>query len=473
MNRVWYGTMFNLNNTYNKITTSSNTSGSIFGTVTVAVVGGFLFLWQKKKKKNIAVRSKTASIDLLGFESKLYNLDTPPVSTLTWFKGDFSAVKPKLEKRLMLVVEKNPWLKGRITIANCFKRTYTLSYTSERSDSSSVNIDENLEFVPPEDSPLSRDTSFGDLGVAIRDAGLTIKNGTDQPLFKVHIIPCSKSPSERFALLLQMTHVAGDGATYYKLLHMICSIGEDCIQRLEPVRIMRTDEMQEAAMGKESRGLLVSTGLLLRVVRGAIAEKLRGRKTYPRFRFLDPAKMQVLKDASMDERGVASDVQFVSTNDVITSWFMSRTGCGTGFMAINWRNRLEGHTDLHAGNYMDNIFYQKDDYTSPALIRKSMMEYKRAVTKDVPVPGVWKMVTSTRCVALVTNWVSLSKSNEIEGCEEEIHLPLYFNPSFVSQIHALTIFRAGAGRVGLCYLGNTPDGTNPLDDAPFIIKDAA
>mmetsp|Transcript_8627 Transcript_8627/g.9487 ORF Transcript_8627/g.9487 Transcript_8627/m.9487 type:complete len:462 (+) Transcript_8627:162-1547(+) len=459
--------MLNLNNTHNKIT--SNQSASIVCTLAVAAAGG-LFLWQKKKKKKIAVGNKTVSIDLLDFESKLYNLDTSPVASLTWFKGDFSVVKPKLEKRLMLIVEKNPWLQGRIVFSNCFKGTYKLSYC-ERSTGSSVNIDENLEFVPPEDSPLSRDTSFEELGVVMGDAGLIIKNGRYQPLFKVHIIPCSKNPHERFALVVQMSHMAGDGATYYKLLDMICSIGEDCIERLEPVRIMRTDEMQNAVMGgKESGELFTSPGVILRLVWGIIAEKLRGRKTYPRFRFLDPAKMQSLKDVSMKEKGMASDVQFVSTNDVITSWFMSRIRCEPGFMAINWRNRLEGHTDLHAGNYEKVIFYQKEDYASPALIRKSVMEYKRAVTKDVP--GFWKMVTSKKCLAVVTNWASFAKSNEIEGCEEEIHLPLLTDPSFCLNLYFLIIFRAGAGRVGLCYFGNTPDGTNPLDDAPFTtIKD--
>jgi hypothetical protein len=91
------------------------------------------------------------------------------------------------------------------------------------------------------------------------------------------------------------------------------------------------------------------------------------------------------------------------------------------------------------------------------------------VTKDVP--GFWKMVTSKKCLAVVTNWASFAKSNEIEGCEEEIHLPLLTDPSFCSNFYLLIIFRAGAGRVGLGYFGNTPDGTNPLDDAPFTIKD--
>ena len=428
----------------------------------------------EEKKRAAVGNNKTVSIDLLDIESTFYILDWPPIASLTWFEGDFSAMKPKLEKRLMLIVAKNPWLQGRIRITNYLKRTCSLSYCKISTPSSidiDIDIDENLEFIPPEDSPLSRDTPFESLGVTIRDAGLDIKNGRNQPVFKVNIIPCSKNPSKRFALLLQISHVVADGATYYKLLDMICSIGEDCIERLDPVRIMRTKELRIAAMGRLSSDLFLSSTGILHLVWGAIAEMLRGRKTYPCLRFLDPEKIQALKDAFIKEKqeGPTNDVQFVSTNDVITSWFMSRTSCEAGFMAINWRNRLEGHTDLHAGNYQSSIFYQKEDYASPALIRKSVMKGKPAVTQDLF--GFWEILTSQSYRALVTNWASFSKSNEIEGCTEDIHLPLTLDPSFPSNLSNLIIFRAGAGRVGLYYLGNNPDGTNPLDDAPFIIKD--
>jgi hypothetical protein len=466
--------MLNLSNNNKHITSSPTATSIAVGTAVAVAVAVGLLLWKKKMEKKIAIgrnknkNNKTVTIDLLDFESTLYFLNLPPIDSLTWFEGDFSAMKPKLEKRLMLIVEKNPWLQGRIRITNYLKRTCSLSYC-EHSPCTSIDIDENLKFVPPKDSPLSRDTPFEYLGVTIRDAGLVIKNGRNQPLFKVNIIPCSKNPYKRFALLLQMSHVVADGATYYKLLDMICSIGEDCIERLDPVRIMRTKEMQKAVTGKmQSAGPFTSSAGIFHFLWGAIAEKLRGRKTYPCFRFLDPEKMQVLKDAFMKEKGVTNDVQFVSTNDIITSWFMSRTACGAGFMVMDWRNRLEGHTDLHAGNYTNNIFYQKEDYASPALIRKSVMTCKPAVTKDVP--GFWKIVTSQSYRALVTNRASFAKSNEIEGCEEDIHLPLSLDPSFSSNLYLLIIFRADAGRVGLYYLGNTPDGTNPLDDAPFTMS---
>ena len=50
---------------------------------------------------------------LLDFESMLHARDEPPISTLTWFKGDYRKAAPQLERRVKLILEKNPWLGGR------------------------------------------------------------------------------------------------------------------------------------------------------------------------------------------------------------------------------------------------------------------------------------------------------------------------------------------------------------------------
>ena len=64
-------------------------------------------------------------------------------------------------------------------------------------------------------------------------------------------------------------------------------------------------------------------------------------------------------------------VPFVSTNDVLASWFLQNTQCDFGMMVFNCRNRLAGHTDLHAGSYLNTLFYQRPDSSAPGLIRQS------------------------------------------------------------------------------------------------------
>ena len=47
---------------------------------------------------------------------------------------------------------------------------------------------------------------------------------------------------------------------------------------------------------------------------------------------------------------------FVSTNDLITSSYLETSNCDLGLMAINYRNRKEGLTDILAGGWY-NAFW--------------------------------------------------------------------------------------------------------------------
>jgi len=134
-------------------------------------------------------------------------------------------------------------------------------------------------------------------------------------------------------------------------------------------------------------------------------------------------------------------------------------------MALNWRNRLQGHTDRHAGNYENLIFYEEEDYASPGLIRKSLEFNKRAVTKETKFPS-WFEFARTKCCC-VTNWTTFARPNMIEGCEEDIHFPLLLADVVPSHIFSFNIiFRAGVGKVGLCY---PPDVVAAGANAPFVL----
>ncbi len=138
--------------------------------------------------------------------------------------------------------------------------------------------------------------------------------------------------------------------------------------------------------------------------------------------------MRDIKEKAAKEAGMA----FVSTNDVITSWFMNEAKCPMGVMAINWRGRLRGHTDLHTGNYKNMIFI------SPGLIRQSLTKYRRIVTGNEGMPHWYKVATTS--MSVVTN---------LEGCEEDIHLPLSTGKYYPSTTPMLIIFRTSAGKIGL------------------------
>ena len=89
-------------------------------------------------------------------------------------------------------------------------------------------------------------------------------------------------------------------------------------------------------------------------------------------------------------------------------------------MAFNWRSHLNSLTERDAGNYLNIIFYQKEDYASPVLIYKSLFRFQRAVTTK---KSRFFSIFPKESVG-VTNWSNFAHPNEIKRCKEELHVPL-------------------------------------------------
>jgi hypothetical protein len=69
---------------------------------------------------------------------------------------------------------------------------------------------------------------------------------------------------------------------------------------------------------------------------------------------------------------------------------------------------------------------------------------------------------------VVTNWASFAQPNVIEGCQEELHVPLYDIASVLPCTMAcLCIFRAGPQGLALLLMG-TSDVLERLEGSPFV-----
>ena len=481
---------------------------------------------------------KIKSIKLAETEGLIYLTDLPAISTITWFTGNYRTATPILEQRMRWIIKKNPWIRGRIvkdrsSLSSALSLSaYQLCYPvpsdeddddynnvdihggdssdSDSDSNSNIDISDCFTVVDPHQSPISRSSDFATLGNIIARAqvsvddrsssrsgsrSLFIKNAKGQPTFKVTILPCATNPNTKFAVMVQMSHVLGDGATYYQLIDMLCSIsrvnGSDSdsddnnIIALDPERKSNFQELQIKAMGKEEEGYLTSMGNVLRFMYGMVKSKLSAPPIQFRFGVVDPDKIAQLKSKLNEtEQGSNDAPSYISTNDIITSWFMKATNCPTGVMAINWRNRLQGVKSTHAGNYENVIFYQKQDFVSPSLIRQSLKVgaetgvYQRAVTKEDGLPGTIATIRNSN--SIVTNWASFAKKNEIgverksvvdnvdaDVCVEDVHLPIASSDAWPESMPLLKIFRAGVNKLGLCYYDT--GGTNPLDKCPFLL----
>lgn len=408
--------------------------------------------------------------ELLEIETSNYVCNINPISTLTWFKGDYNNAKSILYHRLNIIIEKNPWLQGRIVLEPRKKGIHQKSYlcynnknknsNGDKNSNNVVNLEDYLETIDPNMSTITRDTPITDLSNNLQP--LMIKNGPHEPVFKVCIVPCRKSPDRMFGLLFQMSHVVGDGATYYQLLRMLCSIDEQHVVKLNPERRLKLRKEQIAILGKEEEGHLTSKAWTLTYVIGLLWAKLMFKQTRRQFALVDMSKVKEAKILATKD----GEVDFVSTNDVITSWFFNQTQCTTAKMAINWRNRLTGLTERNAGNYINIIFYQKEDYASPALIRKSLSKFRRVVTTKMP--GFFSIFLQESAGA--TNWSNFASPNEIKGCEEDLHVPVAPTSHTSSFLSHLIIFRAGKGKLGVRYYLSRKASwdTNNFDSSLFL-----
>mmetsp|Transcript_22607 Transcript_22607/g.27726 ORF Transcript_22607/g.27726 Transcript_22607/m.27726 type:complete len:485 (+) Transcript_22607:96-1550(+) len=400
-------------------------------------------------------------LELSPKDTLFYVQDCPPISTVTWFKGNYMEAAPKLLHRLQLVVQKNPWLLGRVDMKYHNGKCFLVC--PDEAKIGKLEKEGLFISLEPTDSPISRNVTMSKLGHEIRH--LVITNKPDQPVYQVTLIPCKENPNDSFALLIQMSHVIGDGHTYYTLLDMLLTVPRrkrgdvNKIVSLNAERKSDTFELAGKLLGEEESKFVDSKAFMLNFLRGIPVTKINGGTKY-QFALVDKEKILSMKKDEMKKE----DVEYVSTNDIITSWFMKQTNALVGLMLVGLRNRVKNHIELDAGNYENSLIYQKEDYDTPSLIRKSLNGMKRAVTPNLP--GFWKLATSDGCI--VSNWSTFATPNEIEDCEEDCHIPTPTCDWTATMPH-LVIFRVKEGQLGVCYSQST--NVNHLDSAPFLSKE--
>jgi hypothetical protein len=185
--------------------------------------------------------------------------------------------------------------------------------------------------------------------------------------------------------------------------------------------------------------------------------------------FIDNDKIKSIKGEHNDKD---MDVAFVSTNNVVTSWFLSNSSCQHGMMAVNLRGRLEGYEGRKAGNYENLIYYRiPDDCTSPVQIRKSIMPLKRSVTSTLPLPSWYQLARGD--FAIVTNWTTFAGKGgfEIEGSKEINHIPLYDLTGAPSSIVMGIIYRYAPGMTAVLAMGTENQLKGLEDTCNFIDMD--
>lgn len=352
-------------------------------------------------------------LDLLTIETSSV-LYVPSITTITFFDGFYPL--EYIHERLTMILKLNPWLTGKLIKKNdkikllyneskvydinkyFFKRNDMISYPIENMDEYNHLMDKiNYLFVKPGYKCIE----------------------TDESLFKCIII--HNDLTNKFAFLLSLSHIIGDGYTYYKLYNMFSSQFTPF-----PMTVKRYLEFDQIILENKYKWYS-SLGMKLH-------KFLNSFFKIP----IKPFKLVVLNNKDIIEtKNIYNRDKFnfyISNNDIITSNFFNSSNCRIGLMNFNYRNTLTNLNESHAGNYIDVIKYDLRFTVTPTTVRdgivyfrnKTFLKYKNCFVFSIfkCFKEIWNMFSFfNTSIATISSWTTFEKFLCFEKCNEIQHFP--------------------------------------------------
>jgi len=395
-----------------------------------------------------------------------------PITTLSWFDGDYQTVRDALQHRIDLIVVCNPYLAGWLIMDAGDSYNLKLLYDEKGEDGQQGLFRVYDDIFEDKKPTISIHTPYAKCTEQLIACGAMLPNqhelvGKDKaPLFRLSVIPDAEDPTGRFALVLSMTRALGDAHTYYKFLNML-NLEETAPQVLVAKRESEFVVHVKAAMGNEAVDYL-TTGLKQppvdltetrnepTVIKAFHVKEdwfPRKDKRARRASMFDPtgkdfhahASALAVAAASAVDEACTEDVS-VSENSILASWFFQLNQADVAFMVMSLRGRIakELVSDVHAGSYTWGIPYTPIDYASPDLIEKSVSKLQRCgddgVNEVPPLPAFrWNNSAS-----ISSNWASLfpDKLQLSSTCTQRSHIALY----------DAEMFKSMPGRSSFCFM---------------------
>ena len=402
--------------------------------------------------------AQEARIKLHSLETTYLILLVPAVSTVTFYKG--ACPLAYIKKRVAQLVIANPWLLSRLV--SKAKGDIDLVFNEAPEKLIDQYVDSIVHLV--HDPTLSPDAPYDVTSNKI-DKYL-VKPGENcvnklEPLFKVIVIHIDDGT---FAVVFSISHLIGDGFTFYELYGMLSESSE--VRQLQSKRDFDFERKVDAKMnGNDTYSYILSLATTFNILKTLLwdpAPTMHVFRVSERWIADEKARYASSPAAhteSDDSTSVGNSTnsnsvtapRFISTNDIITSWFFRFCCCDIGFMLINLRNRVEDVTEEHAGNYQSLIGYQKVDFTEPYLIRQSITGVmRRAVSGAYP-----SFLQASRArLNMLTSWVTFYKDVKLPGCVQTLHIPIGANKN-VSMQDVGILFRPSANELAMIVFGRS------------------
>mmetsp|Transcript_2589 Transcript_2589/g.5652 ORF Transcript_2589/g.5652 Transcript_2589/m.5652 type:complete len:511 (-) Transcript_2589:59-1591(-) len=470
---------------------------------------------RKRIKFDKSLLKGLTSVDLLPMEKGMLTLENP-IQTISFYDGNSSDAARLLWSRLSEVVKANPWLSGWLVSDD------SMNYDPEYDDENDLRLWYNesgssfhpglFQYFPVGLILISRDTpytnyeeSMEEFHVAVKPNGEIINN-VSESIFRVSVIPehCESGDLKGFALVVSMSHVVGDGYTYYKIYNMLLGAP---VMALDPRRNSNFVPDVEKLMGVQeanyAKHMTTDPSWEKFFWWGDHADddtKVHGRlfeisddwlNNYKSAKLARERRMNRKPLHTNEFRSYGSDliiyneendiVKCISTNDIITSWFWNIFQPSVGMMAINLRGRVDSATDSLAGNYHNSIAYTLSDYSSPDLIQRSLNKCRRAGV-DFDPPTILPRARLSTSFSVVTNWTSFHKSSsesEQAGVKDLFrgsftlvrHMPLFYplrlREVLPQRTSFLVVFSSSPKKMG-CFLIAPSDAISKIESCGIM-----
>jgi hypothetical protein len=357
-----------------------------------------------------------------------------PITALNLATGWTAATTAKLRAAVAAVAEANPLLTGRI--AKTGEDIVVIP--------SLLGIDDIFKTaVGPSDYtvPVTLSDQLGSMQEMLeplfKPFNLNNDLASGSPLFRVTVLTLAAGT---VCFTVQLSHILGDGATYYRMCDQINSVVNgkelsECIWKAAEGDVALPSHFSEDDVFCLQKSWVP-----------AFVERLKNEP--PRSSNLcvfDGAAIASLKAPLLASAGPDSGAKFLSANDIIVSGLseMLKEKNEITFMYANMRGRMSNTPTELCGNYERPIYYPTAlAATKPEYVRGKMIPNFNIMERNEMVEK-YKEGFNSAHFAAITSWASLTSLVTPPGTQFVAHCP---DSSFVAGIafDVAIIFKADA-----------------------------
>ena len=367
-------------------------------------------------------------IKLLPFEGSRAGLEQGSAGLLsTWkIKNNFTQKDlDKLINKAKQIYKLNSWLMAEVVQVNLSATDKIRLAVNEDSSLSQdpndyIRLEVNYDFFHNTKNLWEKSQMAQKLYMCpkVREAIKSKNQPNAQKLSGIYIVRDHENiESAKFlTIILNISHLFGDGHTMYALFNMFDEDTEAYSLKVERQQNYINESIKTTNL-VDKNGTDYRTAYRKKVILPLILKSF-SRKNKDQYN-MHYSVWKVNSDKIKEIKARYEDPvnnRYVSTNDVITSWFFNLNPKSDNvLMAVNLRSRLkEILDDKMAGNYLTLVPFRKDDITTPLACRKKL---NYVFSKDPP--GYIELPTLAEqrkyLYGLTTNWCSFYKPLKISN----------------------------------------------------------